>query len=111
MARMNLFEFTHKLKKQILQGGLETHAKSMKLICKSQNQNLLTDDPCIVDAAAILWALEIAQTEEFLHIIVEGDAKICLDAIMEELSSCPWRIRPLISNIKCLALNFVFCHF
>jgi ribonuclease HI len=75
------------------------------------SKNLLTDDPCIAEATAILWALEIAQTEEFLHIIVEGDAKICLDAIMEELSSCPWRIRSLISNIKCLALNFVFCRF
>jgi ribonuclease HI len=75
------------------------------------SKNLLTDDPCIAEATAILWALEIAQTEEFLHIIVEGDAKICLDAITEELSSCHWRIRPLISNIKCLALKFAFCRF
>ena len=42
MARMSLFEFTHKLKKKILQGELETHAKSMNLICKSQNQKIIT---------------------------------------------------------------------
>jgi hypothetical protein len=84
---------------------------STRSIIHFWSKNLLTDDPYIVESTTILWAPEIAQTEEFLHIIVKGDAKICLDAITEELSSCPWRIRPLISNIKYLALNFVSCHF
>ncbi len=56
---------------------------STRSIIHFWSKNLLTDDPYIVESTTILWAPEIAQTEEFLHIIVKGDAKICLDAITE----------------------------
>jgi len=34
-----------------------------------------------VEAAAILWALQIAKAENMERIEVEGDAKSCFDAI------------------------------
>jgi hypothetical protein len=52
----------------------------------------------------------LAHAQHFLDIIVEGDAKVCIEAISQSTEAIPWpwRIMPLISNVKCLALNFFF---
>ncbi len=65
----------------------------------------------MAEASVIPWALKIAQIEQFLDIIVEGDAKICFDPIHEGVDVAPWRIKSLISNVNCLALCFAFCSF
>uniref|UniRef100_A0A2N9IUZ3 Reverse transcriptase zinc-binding domain-containing protein n=1 Tax=Fagus sylvatica TaxID=28930 RepID=A0A2N9IUZ3_FAGSY len=44
-------------------------------------------DPLQAETYAILWALKLAAEESFLRILVEGDAKICLDAIHGESSA------------------------
>lgn len=61
---------------------------------------------------ALLWTLELAHAQHFLDIIVEGDAKVCIEAISQSTEAIPWpwRIMPLISNVKCLALNFFFSY-
>uniref|UniRef100_A0A2N9FSI3 RNase H type-1 domain-containing protein n=1 Tax=Fagus sylvatica TaxID=28930 RepID=A0A2N9FSI3_FAGSY len=43
------------------------------------------------EAAAILWALELANYEKFPCIIVEGDSKICCDALNNMDSELAWR--------------------
>uniref|UniRef100_A0A2N9G2U3 CCHC-type domain-containing protein n=1 Tax=Fagus sylvatica TaxID=28930 RepID=A0A2N9G2U3_FAGSY len=55
-----------------------------------------TTDPATVEAAALLWALEIAVENKFTKIVVEGDAKLCIDAITIETTSIPWRIHNLV---------------
>uniref|UniRef100_A0A2N9GKM5 RNase H type-1 domain-containing protein n=1 Tax=Fagus sylvatica TaxID=28930 RepID=A0A2N9GKM5_FAGSY len=43
------------------------------------------------EAAAILWALELTNSEKFPCIIVEGDSKICCDALNNKDSEAAWR--------------------
>jgi hypothetical protein len=63
-----------------------------------------------VEACPILWALKLAVEETFLRILVEGDAKICFDAIQGE-SFVPWSISSIVSNINEFRKAFVFCDF
>jgi hypothetical protein len=70
-----------------------------------------TTDPATVEAAALLWALEIAVENKFTKIVVEGDAKLCIDAITIETTSIPWRIHNLVHSIKVLAFEFSVCFF
>ena len=69
-----------------------------------------TTDPLIAETAALLWALEIARDNCFSHILIEGDAKIYIEAFAEP-EKVPWRIQTLVSNIKCVALDFNVCSF
>ena len=43
----------------------------------------LTDtlEPTLVEVAAINWALELAEEEEFKQICIESDAKVCVDTL------------------------------
>jgi hypothetical protein len=43
----------------------------------------LTDtlEPTLAEVAAINWALELAEEEEFKHICIESDAKVCVDTL------------------------------
>ena len=43
-------------------------------------KRLTTSDPCIAEASALLWAMEITRAVHVLDIVVEGDAKICIHA-------------------------------
>uniref|UniRef100_A0A2N9JAB7 RNase H type-1 domain-containing protein n=1 Tax=Fagus sylvatica TaxID=28930 RepID=A0A2N9JAB7_FAGSY len=48
-------------------------------------------DSSSAEAAAIVWALEIASSLKFPRIIVESDAKLCVDVVLgKPLDSC-WR--------------------
>ena len=60
---------------------------------------------------AVLWALELALLEGFQDIIIEGDAKLCLDAIGDK-SVSSWTIGSLIDNIgerSNFFMSFSFC--
>ena len=54
-------------------------------MCKS----FPTTDPLIAKTAVLLWALEIARDNRFPHILMEGDAKICIEALAAELEKVP----------------------
>uniref|UniRef100_A0A2N9HWJ1 RNase H type-1 domain-containing protein n=1 Tax=Fagus sylvatica TaxID=28930 RepID=A0A2N9HWJ1_FAGSY len=93
-----------------LKDGLATLA----VIVRSDSRHVMngwtkrydTTDPCTAEAAAILWAMELAKENNYLKILVEGDAKICIEVITEEAATIPWRILSLVNIIKVLALEF-----
>ena len=72
----------------------------------------LTDtlEPTLAKAATINWALELAKEEEFKHICIESDAKVCVDALNSH-SDAPWVIYAQSSYSLELALHFPFCSF
>jgi ribonuclease HI len=69
---------------------------------------LSTTDPCIAEATALLWVLEIARALRMDDIVIEGDAKICIEAFHNTATFTPWKIQSLISNAQTLSLNFSF---
>ena len=67
-------------------------------------------DPLQAETSAVLWALQLAASESFMHIIIEGDAKVCFDAIADN-SPAPWTVSSLINNITKLSNSFLSCCF
>ena len=47
----------------------------------------------------ILWAVQIAKSENFHLIIVGGDVKICFDALNSDLEKCNWAIASRCSDM------------
>ncbi|XP_050266452.1 uncharacterized protein LOC126710119 [Quercus robur] len=67
--------------------------------------------PIQAEATAILWAAQLAISETWTNIIIEGDAKLCFDALSSTPSSANWSIMNIIDNIKSLTPSFVSCTF
>ena len=65
-------------------------------------------DPLKAETHVVLWALELALMEDFHHIVIEGDAKLCFDAIGDK-SVTPWSIGSLIDNIGERSKLFFSC--
>ena len=63
--------------------------------------------PLQAETKALLWAVQLAKIEKWSHIIFEGDAKQCFDAINSPDSPVPWAILAPISDIRCLVAHFV----
>ena len=63
------------------------------------------------EAAAILWVLQLAKSENTKRIVVEGDAKNCFDAIKDGWTHAAWPIQTLICDILDLGKSFVSCNF
>jgi ribonuclease HI len=61
-------------------------------------KRIQSNDPCYAEAAALSWALEIAILESFTDIIVEGNAKVCINAISVTPDKAPWKIQTLMAN-------------
>lgn len=74
-------------------------------------KRIQSNDPCYAEAAALSWALEIAILESFTDIIVEGDAKVCIDAVSVTPDKAPWKIQTLMANVFILVVNFNMCVF
>uniref|UniRef100_A0A2N9HV68 Reverse transcriptase domain-containing protein n=1 Tax=Fagus sylvatica TaxID=28930 RepID=A0A2N9HV68_FAGSY len=74
-------------------------------------KRIQSNDPCYAEAAALSWALEIAILESFTDIIVEGDAKVCIDAVFVTPDKAPWKIQTLMANVFILVVNFNMCVF
>jgi hypothetical protein len=58
-----------------------------------------------------LWAHDIAHGENFHDIIVEGDAKVCIDSIMGTAGVVPWKLQSLVANVEEVALSYNSCSF
>ena len=75
--------------------AIASNFSTLAVIARDSNENILKawakrsshSDPLQAETYAILWALKLAAEESFLRILVEGDAKICLDAIHGESSA------------------------
>ena len=67
--------------------------------------------PLQAETDALLWAMQLAKIERWSHVIFEGDAKICIDAINNPDNSCPWTLIIPIRNISALKDCFTSCFF
>ena len=63
------------------------------------------------EAAALLWAVEIANREKWTHVIFKGDAKACFDCLSTEDTIPYWLISTYISNIRSLSFSFISIKF
>ncbi len=77
---------------------------------KAWTKTLPTVDPTVAEASAILWAIQLAYLEKWKNILVESDAKNCVDAILG-ISACSWNIYALCNDVKRLASDFSSCSF
>ena len=68
-------------------------------------------DPCVAEAATLTWAGEIAIEEHLSDIIVEGDSKVCIDAVLGTPDKIPWAIQAYIANVSNYASFFNSCRF
>ena len=50
-------------------------------VLKAWARGVDMDEPVIVEAFAIKWALKLAKDESFTNIIVESDSKIYIDSL------------------------------
>ncbi len=55
--------------------------------------------------------LELASLEKFRDIIIESDAKSCVDALLGDPQESLWKISFVCFDIHRLALKFVSCSF
>ena len=67
--------------------------------------------PLIAEAAAVQWAVQLAISEGWSHVILEGDSKICLESIAGKYQYVDWSISALTDNIRCLVKSFAACSF
>ena len=65
----------------------------------------------MAEAAAILWAIQIAKMESWNAITVESDSKVCVDFLLQDFSASKWSIAILCDDAKALAAEFSFCSF
>ncbi len=86
--------------------ALSTNSASLAVVVRDDcgiflscwTKRILVTDPTIAEASAIAWGLEIAKEANYQKVIIEGDAKVCLDALSDDTSSYPWKIRTLCLN-------------
>jgi ribonuclease HI len=81
------------------------------LITKSWAKSVNSCGPLMAEAAAILWAIQVAKVENWSSIIIESDSKMCVDAILQDPPDSLWKIAVLCDNVKTLAAEFRFCCF
>ena len=67
--------------------------------------------PMQAEAAAIYWAIQVAQKENWQHIIIEGDPKSCIDPLTTPGLQPDYSITTAISNILDLSNFFLSCKF
>jgi ribonuclease HI len=68
-------------------------------------------DPLQAEAAALFWAVQLAIQKDFKHVIIEGDSKICINALNGNLNSVNWSISSIVCNIFDLCKYFSSCFF
>jgi ribonuclease HI len=81
------------------------------LIIKAWAKPFNSIDPLVAEAAAILWAIQIAKMESWNAITVEGDSKVCVDFLLQDFTASRWSIAGLCDDAKALAAEFSFCGF
>ena len=66
-------------------------------------------DPTVAEANAIHWALELASSFGFKKVIVESDAKNCIEDLSGHPDSSNWRISAVSSQLLDLVSCFSYC--
>nr|POF06361.1 hypothetical protein CFP56_59424 [Quercus suber] len=67
--------------------------------------------PLQAEAAAVLWAIWLALSENWQHIIIKGDAKSCFDPLIISELQHDWSVATIIINILDLRNFFLNCNF
>ena len=67
--------------------------------------------PIQAEAAAVLWAINLASAEGWSRIIIEGDSKICFHALSDKGSLPPWSISNIVSDVFSVSLSFISVSF
>ena len=80
-------------------------------VLKAWSKFMPNRTPIAAEAKAILWALHLARGENWRMIIVESDAKICINSILDHIGCPQWAISSLVSDIWLLEKSFVSCLF
>lgn len=80
------------------------------LMAQTKSKRLNTNDPTIAKAAPILWAIELAKAEGFSKVIIESDAKLCIETLNDLSDDQDWKIKTLCSDSKSL-ISYIFQYF
>ena len=67
--------------------------------------------PTQVEAAAIMWALSLVRAENWCNIIMEGDSKICFDALSKAEEPSNWSISSIIHDVASMSVSLDKCEF
>ena len=67
--------------------------------------------PIQVEVASVLWPINLAFVEGWMIIIIEGDSKICFDALSTKDSLPPWNISNIVSDVFSASMSFRLCCF
>ena len=59
----------------------------------------------------LLWAVHIANQENWSYIILESDSKICIDSLSSSVPDLDWSTSTIFSNLLDLAKCFSVCSF
>jgi hypothetical protein len=59
----------------------------------------------------LFGVFEIAKEANYQNVIIEGDAKVCLDALSGDTSTYPWKIKTLCLNALDVTSCFSFFSF
>uniref|UniRef100_A0A2N9EEP0 RNase H type-1 domain-containing protein n=1 Tax=Fagus sylvatica TaxID=28930 RepID=A0A2N9EEP0_FAGSY len=71
----------------------------------------MAGDALFAEASAFLWALQLAKNSGMQQIIVEGDAKLVVEALLKNANDVSWTIAAIISDALVLASSFSSCKF
>ena len=67
--------------------------------------------PTQAEEAAIMWALSLVAAENWGNIIVEGNSKICFDALSKAEEPSNWSISSIIHDAADTSVSFDNCEF
>ena len=67
--------------------------------------------PTQAKVVAIMWALNLDAVENWCNIIVEGDSKICFDALSKVEEPSDWSISSIIHDAIGMSVSFDKCEF
>ena len=62
-----------------------------------------TNVPVQAEAEALRWAIWVASQCNLQKVVIKGDSKICLEAIIKNGPEIPWKIDPIIKDIWSIA--------
>ena len=65
-----------------------------------------TTFPLQAEAEAVRWAITLVARLEADNVIIETDSKICHDSIHELILPPPWRIAPILADLKSLLVSY-----
>ena len=69
----------------------------------AHSKKAYTNVPVQAKAETLHWAIWVASQCNLQKVVIEGDSKICLEAIIKNGPEIPWKIDPIIKDIWSIA--------